>query len=540
MKLFEKVKNISVKWKLMLPIIIVMAGIGVANSAWISMKTRQLAIEQSRRDLTNLSETVFGVMTDYMITGMMKDHKKPFLEHMNKMLPVRMIWGEILDRQYGKKPREDYARDDYEKEVFKTGKPVFTVEMIKGEEYLRGVFPYINVTDYMGSNCSACHSEGAKEGDVLGALSISASMKKTQNAVLKTRIIIALITMLLSLVSIGILFVAVKAALISPLVGVIRAVEQAARKDFRSRLAVRFHDDIGLLSTSMNRMAEGLGGTVRGIAGVTEDLSRNAVLLKDALEVTLQGANTQALQAAQIATAAEEMSQTVVGIAQNSSTASTSSREAMDVAARGKEIVRQSVDKISSAGESTRELASMIDKMNKRILDIGGIISVITEIADQTNLLALNAAIEAARAGEQGRGFAVVADEVRKLAAKTMKATGEIADTIKSVQEDSDRTGQSMQAALGHVTDSVAHMTTASESLDRIVNSVQKTADEITQIATSIEEQTATSEDIARNIQDISHIAKQTQESAEKLKTIFDGLKSLAQQLKTTVDEFNV
>jgi methyl-accepting chemotaxis protein len=180
----------------------------------------------------------------------------------------------------------------------------------------------------------------------------------------------------------------------------------------------------------------------------------------------------------------------------------------------------------------------MIERLNSRVTEIGEIVSVISDIADQTNLLALNAAIEAARAGDQGRGFAVVADEVRKLAERTMKATTEISDKIKVVQNDSGQTAQSMGKALSHVTDGVAFMETAQKSLGQIVGSVQKTADEIAQIAASVEEQSAVSEEIARNIEDISLIAKKTQESTENLRRIFEELNSLSSRLKTTIDEF--
>jgi methyl-accepting chemotaxis protein len=540
MLLHNKLQTLSIKWKLMLPIAIILTGIGFANSSWVGFKVHELSMDQSERDMINLSETVFGVMTDYMNTGMMHEHKKPFLDHMNKMLSVRMIWGAVLDKQYGSKAREDYPQDQYEEAVFRTKEPVFTIDTVKGEEHLRGIFPYINVTNYMGSSCIPCHSDGANKGDVLGALSISISMKKTQDAVAKTRHIIALITVLLSLSSIGILFLAVRSALLTPLQGVLRFVEMTANKDFRSRLEIRFHDDIGRLSVSINQMAEGLGKAIRGIAHVTDELSANANHLKEAMNDTVSGTDHQAQQVSLIATAAEEMSQTVQGISHSSTIASTSAHEAMNVAIQGKEVLRQSVVKTNLAGEATKELSTMIEKLNSRVLEISDIISVISEIADQTNLLALNAAIEAARAGEQGRGFAVVADEVRRLAAKTMKATQEISNTIKAVQTDSGQTGKSMKAALGHVTDSVAFMTTAHESLDKIVNSVQKTADEITQIATSIEQQTLTSEDIAKNIEDISQIASRTQASTGKLRMIFEGLNNLSQHLKSTVDEFKL
>jgi methyl-accepting chemotaxis protein len=535
--LIERMKSASIKWKLMIPIIGIMVGIGVVNTAWMGIKVKELAIDQGKRDLKHMSETVFGVMTGYMVTGAMADQKKPFLDHMNKMLPVRMIRGDLLDSQYGKKNEEDYAKEDSEKEVFRTGQAVFRLETIKGEPYLTGIFPYINMKEYMGGvgNCLPCHSQGAKEGDVLGALRISVAMHNTEAAVRKTEAIIAFITLLLSLVSTGIIYFLLKAFLARPLQGILSVVGKTAHKDFRERLQIKCHDDIGCLSESINKMAEGLSLSIQEVSHAVSGVSQNADSLKAAIQETLQGTDRQAQQATQIATAAEQMSLTVTQIAQNSATASD---YAMDVANKGKEVVTQSVEKSTSAGEATKELASMIEKLTVRVTEIGDIVSVISDIADQTNLLALNAAIEAARAGEQGRGFAVVADEVRKLAEKTMKATTEISGRIKAVQDDSQLTDHSMKRALGYVTDSVSFMETAKGSLNQIVTSVQQTADEIAQIATSVEEQSATSEEIARNIEDISVIAKKTQESTESLRGTFEGLNGLSQKLRTTVDEF--
>lgn len=538
MPMMEKLKGMALKWKLMIPIIIIMVGIGIANSTWMGMKVKELSIEKSKEDLSHMSETVFGVMTGYMTTGMLADNKKPFLNHMNKMLPVRMIWGELMDKQYGKKPADEYPKNEFENGVFKTGKPAFKLEKIKGETFLMGVFPYVNVKDYMGTNCIPCHSVGAKEGDVLGALSIGISMKKAEDAVAKTQILIAVITVLLSAASIAFIYFVLGISLSKPLDNVITVVEGAAHKDFRKRLEVKFRDDIGKLSESINRMSGELANAMRNVARAAADLSNSSGVLKAAVEETVDGTNKQAQQASQIAAAAEEMSQTVTEIARNSSSASDSARDAINVANKGRDVVGQSVEKINSAGDATQELASMIERLNSRVTEIGEIVSVINDIADQTNLLALNAAIEAARAGEQGRGFAVVADEVRKLAERTMKATTEISGKIRSVQDDSEQTAHSMEKALTHVTDGVTFMETAKESLGSIVRSIQKTADEISQIAASVEQQSAASEEIAKNIEDISLIAKKTQESTENLKKIFEGLNSLSVMLKSTIDEF--
>lgn len=533
----EKLKGLTIKWKLMIPVIAIMAFIGIANTTWMGMKVNEVSIEQSKTDMTHMAETVFGVLTNYMTTGTMSEQDK-FLEHMNKMLPVRTVRGELLDAQFGKKKSEQYAKDETEKEVFKTGQPAFITEKINGEPYLRGVFPFVNMKNYMGTSCTGCHSVGAKEGDVLGAISISTSMKQAEAFVAKTRLIIAVITLLLAVFSVGLIYFVLGVSLTKPMEKVISVVNDAANKDFRNRLEVKFRDDIGKLSEYINKMAEELAQAMKGISVAAGSLLKSADVLKTAVDETVDGTNKQAQQAAQIAAAAEEMSQTVTEIARNSAVASDSAKEAISVADKGKNVVIQSVDKINSAGDATQELAAMIGRLNSRVTEIGEIVSVISDIADQTNLLALNAAIEAARAGEQGRGFAVVADEVRKLAERTMKATTEISDKIRAVQDDSGQTAHSMDKALRHVTEGVSFMESAKDSLGHIVGSVQHTADEISQIAVAVEEQSAAAEEISKNIEDISLIAKKTQDATDHLRRIFEELSGLSKRLQATIDEF--
>lgn len=540
MGIMERIKNIPIKWKLMAPVIAIMVGIGIANSTWMGMKVTDLVIDKSKKDLKAISETVFGAVTGYKAAGMFtREQQKPFFDHMNKILPVRVIRGEILDAQHGKKPAEYYPKNELEREVFKTGKPVFVTETINREPYLRGIFPYINVKDYMGVNCLACHSVGAKEGDVLGAVSIAISMKETENAVARTRIIIALITVLLALGSVVVIYAALTASVARPLKGVLNIVRKAAGKDFRERMEIKFRDEIGTLSESINKMADDLSTAMKDVARAAGELSKDALLLKGAIDETAEGTNRQAQQAAQIATAAEEMSQTITDIAKNASVASETSAEAMDVAGAGKDIADDSIKMTKEVHKFTVDLATVVDKLNNRVLEIGDIVTVIKDIADQTNLLALNAAIEAARAGEQGRGFAVVADEVRKLAERTIKATVEISDKVKAVRSESSEATQAMKNASDKVTKVVGHIEGGvGNSLNSIVASVQKVRDQITLIAASVEEQSAASEEIVRNIEDVSHIANKTQESTENMRRIFEELNSLSSRLKTTIDEF--
>ena len=299
-----------------------------------------------------------------------------------------------------------------------------------------------------------------------------------------------------------------------------------SKGDLTGRLQVKGIDEIGRLAHDINRVMDSYGMMVDKNLVSTGRIYTTTVMLKENAEKMSDGAKTQAERAHQIAVAAEEMSQTINDIARNASTASETSSNARSIASSGKEKAQEAVDTVSQVHVSTTELGDMIGKLNARATEIGDIVVVIKDIADQTNLLALNAAIEAARAGEQGRGFAVVADEVRKLAEKTIRATSEISEKIQAVQQESMRTTATMSATAGDVTKANEAIREVMSSLEGIVESIMTANDQMTQIATAVVEQSAAAEEIARNVEDTSSIARKTDYMSGE---VFKGTEKIVQ-----------
>lgn len=368
------------------------------------------------------------------------------------------------------------------------------------------------------------------------ATTIAASVSEGKVKTLKT---IQIIIFVLNLIILAGIWIMSKKKIASPLQKLTEDVTEISKGNLKVDVSCGTKgDEINALSIAMQAMIVSLENMINGIQKSANNVVSTVDVLRTASEKTTEGARNQSAQAHQIATAAAEMSQTITDIARNTSRASESSSEALDIAKSGQEVTEIAVETIGKVYNSTVELSSLIDRLNKRSSEIGDIVTLIKEIADQTNLLALNAAIEAARAGEQGRGFAVVADEVRKLAEKTIKATAEISEKIRAVQEESEHTSSSMAEASKNVTKATGHVKNLSNVLQAIVDSVQKVRDEITQIATAVDEQSSASEEVARNIEKTSAISKQIEAMAEDVMHQVSTLTKIAKELRVSTGGF--
>jgi methyl-accepting chemotaxis protein len=325
-----------------------------------------------------------------------------------------------------------------------------------------------------------------------------------------------------------------------PLSEAVETANKIAAGDLTVQIESAGKSETGQLLAAMRTMVDKLKNVISDIKQASASVASGSEELSASSEEITRTMNDQSNRSSQIATSAEEMSQTVIDIAKNASNIAQSSSETAGIAQKGAEVVDKSVKESKTIVETVNTSAHVMQSLGDKSKQIGEIIDVINDIADQTNLLALNAAIEAARAGEQGRGFAVVADEVRKLAERTAKATAEISQMIGSIQGEVSSAVDSMNHTNEKVNIGLQYSVEAGEQLKSIVQSVLSLQNLVQQIATATEQMSTTSEAISGDIQAVAAGAKEISGGSDQIAQSSSELARLAGSLKNIVDQFKV
>lgn len=325
-----------------------------------------------------------------------------------------------------------------------------------------------------------------------------------------------------------------------PIRSTVDIIESMAGGDLTKRVEIRSSDEIGDMARHMNEFSDSLNNTIRAFANNALELASASEQLSATSSQMAQGADGLASQSSAVATASEEMTATSRDIAFNCQLAAESSKLAMTAAESGSAVVSQTVSIMDRIAERVRKTASTIEGLGTRSDQIGAIIGTIEDIADQTNLLALNAAIEAARAGEQGRGFAVVADEVRALAERTTRATREISEMIKSIQNETRNAVGEMEAGVQEVHQGTGEASRSGDAIRQILEQIEAVNLQVNQIATTAEEQNATTGEISSNMHKITEVVQYTSRGAHESSVAALRLSSMAAELKNMVEHFRI
>ncbi len=318
------------------------------------------------------------------------------------------------------------------------------------------------------------------------------------------------------------------------------AASQLASGDLTVRADIKSSDEMGNIGDSFNNIADAFSDLVNQVNSSAEQVAVVSDELKKLSDQILLDSEQVASRSVSVATAGEEMAATSNDIASNCTMAVESAARANGAADNGVQIVQQTVHGMSRIAAKVQDTARTVENLGVRSNQIGEIIRTIEDIADQTNLLALNAAIEAARAGEQGRGFAVVADEVRALAERTTRATREIGEMIKAIQGETRNAVAAMEEGVMEVGRGTEDAARSGQALQEILEQVNEVTGQINQIATAAEEQTATTNEISGNMIQITEMAQTTAGSAHVTNGSVESLLGLSLGLRKIVGRYRV
>lgn len=358
--------------------------------------------------------------------------------------------------------------------------------------------------------------------------------------VARTALILSVVLALAAVVAAIAIGLFVAGRLSRPLQQLQQQVQSVTEGDLTVAVTTNCSDEMGMLASSFDQMVKQLRDLIARVSETSSAVATATQELHGTSSEIASAAEVAAAQTVSVATASEEMAATSHDIAHSCQVAVDGVTQAADATHKGFEVVKSTVEGIRQRGDRTRENATIVASLGERSDQIGAIVATIEDIADQTNLLALNAAIEAARAGEMGRGFAVVADEVRALAERTTKATKEIGEMIRAIQQETKTAIASMDEGVRGTERGAAEAAQLEISLQDILEQVNAVTDQVNQIATAAEQQSSTTGEITDNIHRMTQIIQDTARGSHETASSASSLSGQAEALQRLVSRFRL
>src|SRR5690554_3387004 len=527
-------RQLSVQTKINLATVAVLGLLMLASLIYSAINERNLILQVMEQRTRDTADTYFDFINTSMLTGTMAQRGilRDKILASPGIIEARIIRDEEINKVFGPGFDHQAPIDEFDRRALQ-GEAIMEVSETDKGRVLTVVNPILAQKDYRGTNCLLCHQ--VPENSVVGAVRISYDLSELDAQVDRNIMLSALIQLLLLVGGLWIMIWTVRKVIIRRIVDMRHTMEDMSRT-----VAVKTHDEIGAMGNAFNQMIGKFRQSLGAVAGVTGQLNEVSQRVSQVAEKTLGAVNEQRSETDMVASAMNEMSATVQEVARNATQTAAASRSAEDESRTGVQVADQALKGIEALIQEIENAAGVIRQVETHSDNIGTVVSVIKGIAEQTNLLALNAAIEAARAGEAGRGFAVVADEVRTLASRTQQSTEEIQAMIERLQQGVNDAVDAMEGAQSKARSGAEHVGAATESLGRIASEVTRINDMNAQVATAAEEQSAVAEEINRNIISISRSADATSHEATQSAQISDELVRLASELNRLVARFKL
>ncbi len=533
-------RQMSVQTKINLALLVVFALVLAASLLYSAGSEKQLILDVVEQQTKDTADSYFDSINTMMLTGTMGQREVLRNKILARpgVIDARIVRGEPVTKLFGPGFEHQAPKDELDRRALAGDATVEVSDGANGR-VLTVINPIHAQQDYRGTNCLTCHQ--VPQNTVMGAVRISYDLSALDGEVHRNILTSAVIQALLLLAGLIVMGYIIRRVIISRINEMRHTMEaMTADEDLSRTVAVHAQDEVGAMGTAFNRMIFKFRNSLEAVAAVTHQLGEVSNRVSSVAEKTQTAVMEQRSETDMVASAMNEMSATVQEVARHANETASASSGADEESRVGVTLATEALDGIEVLIQDIEKAAQVIKQVETDSVSIGMVLNVINGIAEQTNLLALNAAIEAARAGEQGRGFAVVADEVRTLASRTQKSTEEIQRTIEQLQNGVRNAVQAMEGAQVRAHSGSDCVAKTAQSLTVIAGEVNTINGMNTQIATAAEEQSAVAEEINRNITTISTIADTTLADASQTSQISEELVQLAAELNRLVSQFRL